>query len=223
MTKIIGLCYYNLVIKAIIFDVDGVLVDSKNANVAFFQNILRQAGYVPNSRKEILECFHLPLWQALEKLTGSNNPNEIRRIWDMAEDPKIRQPKLLIYPESLEYVLELLNKKYRLAIVTSRIKVGIDEIFGSREIKHLFSAVVTFEDYEHPKPHPEPLLVALAKLDLSAEEAIYVGDSMVDIEAAQAAGMKSIYLTKSPSYGASINIGQFDEIPGAVDKLTNLK
>lgn len=48
-------------IKAIIFDVDGVLVDSREANVAFYQSLLQKAGYPKPSPEAIQACFHLPL------------------------------------------------------------------------------------------------------------------------------------------------------------------
>jgi phosphoglycolate phosphatase-like HAD superfamily hydrolase len=77
-------------LKVVIFDVDGVLVDSREANVALYQAILHKAGYNNVSRQAILECFHMPLWQSIEKLTGSQDQEEIRKIWESAHDPAIR-------------------------------------------------------------------------------------------------------------------------------------
>ncbi|HVQ44258.1 MAG TPA: HAD family hydrolase [Candidatus Saccharimonadia bacterium] len=206
-------------IKAIIFDIDGVLVDSKNANVALFQTILSKAGYPTPSRSAVLRHFHQPLWQALEKLTGSTDQDEIRRIWELAKDPAMRNPDLFEFPDRLEDTLEQIHKRYKLAIVTSRIQAGVDEIFNARQIKHLFDVVVTFEDYENPKPHPEPLLVALKRLNIQTEEAIYVGDSHSDIDAATAAGMKSIHLAIEKHDDASAGIAHFDEIVGAIEQI----
>ncbi len=207
------------VIKAVIFDVDGVLVDSKKANVALFQTLLKRAGYPPATEEEILSHFHLPLWQSLEKLTKSNDQDEIKRIWEMARDPTTRNPELFDFPEQLEDVLEQLHKKYKLAIVTSRIKAGMDDIFSTKEIKHLFDVVVVFEDYKNPKPHPEPLLLAVKRLGISVEEAIYIGDSKTDVEAAMAAGMKVIYIAAEPHPDASKNIAEFNELLEAIDGL----
>ncbi|HUC88361.1 MAG TPA: HAD family hydrolase [Candidatus Binatia bacterium] len=209
-------------IKAIIFDVDGVLVDSKEANIALYQNILKKAGYPPVTREEILSCFHLPLWQSLEKLTSSNDQAEIKRMWSMASNSSLRDSSLFNFPEGLEQILEELHKTYQLAIVTSRIKAGIEDVFSAKEIKHLFRVVVTFEDYKNPKPHPEPLRVALNKLGLSPTEAIYIGDSSVDIDAAKAAGMRSIYLSTQLHDDASVNINEFSEILGAIKELSAL-
>ncbi len=208
-------------LKAVIFDVDGVLVDSKEANIAFFQALLGKAGYKDIDREDILACFHLPLWQSLEKLIGSTDQVEIQRIFDMASDVSLRNRSLLQFPEKLEDVLEQLHQKYKLAIVTSRIKVGIDDIFNAKEIKHLFDVVVTFEDYSNPKPHPEPLQVALKRLDVGAEEAIYIGDSPTDIEAVKAAGMKSVFLSTDDHKHAAARVNEFYELLEAVGKLAD--
>lgn len=206
-------------LRAVIFDVDGVLVDSREANIAFFQALLHKAGYDNIQREDILACFHLPLWQSLEKLIGSSDQDEIRRIFDMASDTGLRNKDLLQFPEKLEHVLEQLHKKYKLAVVTSRIKVGVDDIFSAIEIKHLFDVVVTFEDYTNPKPHPEPLLVALKRLNIDADEAVYIGDSLSDIEAAKAAGMRSVFLSTENHNDAVARIEKLHELLNVLEKL----
>jgi len=206
-------------LKAIIFDVDGVLVDSKNANVAFFQTLLKKAGYTAISREEVASYFHLPMWQVIEKLINSTDQEEIRRIWEMGHDASLRDNSLLEFPDQLENVLEKLHKEYKLAIVTSRIKAGMEALFGSREIRHLFDVVVTFEDYTNPKPHPEPLDTALKKLGVNSSEAIYIGDSPTDIEAAKAVGMRSIFLSHENHPNAVATIKEFKELLNALEKL----
>jgi len=203
-------------IKAILFDADGVLINSQKANIALFKNLLTAAGYPTPSDQKVVECFHLPLWQSLEKLTGSKDQAEIKRIWEKVQDRAMRTPELLEFPENFERTLESLHKKYKLAIVTSRVRVGIDDMFEIRDIGRLFDVVVTFEDYENPKPHPEPLLTALKKLRTTADEAVYVGDSSTDIEAAQAAGMKSIHLAPLTHKQATAGITRFDQLVEAV-------
>src|SRR5688500_10055182 len=132
-------------IKAILFDVDGVLVDSRNANVALIQLLLKKTGYPPASREDILACFHLTLWHSLEKLTGSTDHDKIKRIWELARDPTVRAERgsdLFVFPDTLESTLEELHRTYKLGIVTSRIKVGLEEIFSIRAIKQFFDVVV---------------------------------------------------------------------------------
>lgn len=206
-------------LKAVIFDVDGVLVDSKEANIAFFQALLSKAGYPDIRREDILDCFHLPLWQSIEKLVNTNDQTEVKRIFDMAHDSSLRDKGLLKFPDELEVVLEKLHAKYKLAIVTSRIKVGVDDIFSAKEIGHLFDVVVTFEDYSNPKPHPEPLEVALSKLGIDAIEAVYIGDSPSDVASAKAAGVRSIFLSNEVHEDATSKANDFHELVDVIEKL----
>ncbi|HEY5478632.1 MAG TPA: HAD-IA family hydrolase, partial [Gaiellaceae bacterium] len=62
-------------------------------------------------------------------------------------------------------------------------------------LEGLFDVIVTSEDTELHKPNPEPLLLALRKLEATPAEAAYVGDSPFDVEAANAAGLRSIAVT----------------------------
>jgi pyrophosphatase PpaX len=207
-------------IKAVIFDVDGVLVLSQNSNVAFYKKLLDKAGYKTITRQQVLDCFHLPMRQTIEKLTGSKDSEEIQRIFEMgSNDMSLRDSSLLEFPEKLEETLEELHKKYRLAIVTGRIKNGVNNIFSAIDIGHLFDVIISYEDYTNPKPHPEPLLTAAERLEVDTAEAVYVGDSPSDIEAAKAANMKSIYLAKEPHLDASGHIIELKELVEAIEQL----
>lgn len=211
-------------IKAVIFDIDGVLVDSKDSNVAFIQLLLERGGYRKPSREDVLTEFHQPLWQTLEHLMGTSDEKEIKRVWDMAQDPVIRRLRplsLFRFPEGLHDLLEALGKQYELAVVTSRLKVGMEEVLEASNIGHFFSVVVAFEDYANPKPHPEPLLVAAEWLRIKPAEAIYVGDSLTDIEAAKSAGMHSIHLADSHHADATAGIREFHEILEAVQTIAS--
>ncbi len=209
-------------LKAVIFDIDGVLVDSKEANAVYYARLLEKAGYNVPSREVIDQYFHLPLWDNVAKLTGSHNKAEIQRVWELGRDHSIYPDHLLVFPEEIESILEKLHKHYSTAIVTSRLKGGVDPLFNSREIKHFFDVVVTHDDYTNPKPHPEPLQVAIKKLDVQPREAVYIGDAHVDVEAANAAGVWSIHLAPKKHDDATIGIISFAEIPAAVQKITKM-
>lgn len=206
-------------LKAIIFDIDGVLVDSREANIALYKSLTKSAGYNNIKRDDINNCFHLPLKESLEKLLNTNDQVEIQRILDMVKDPKHLKAYLFEFPNELETILEKLHKKYKLAIVTSRIRLGIDHIFDAKDIKHFFDVTVAYEDYNNPKPHPEPLLVAIKKLGVKVDEAVYVGDSNTDIESAKSAGMASIHLSEKVHKDAACGISRFGEVIEAVNRI----
>lgn len=202
-------------LKAVIFDVDGVLVDSHEANDIFYERLLVAAGYPKPSRAVLHTCFHLTMRDSIAKLTSAD-ADEVERIWQLGQKGTFYPKEALRFPSSLLDVLNGLHGQYQLAIVTGRSRMGIEILFSQRPISGLFKAVVTAHDYVHPKPHPEPLLLALKQLDLQPNETVYIGDSHTDIEAAREAGMPSIHLAVEKHKDATIGITDFTEIPAAV-------
>ncbi|HEY8999322.1 MAG TPA: HAD-IA family hydrolase [Candidatus Saccharimonadales bacterium] len=207
-----------MALRAVIFDVDGVLVDSHEANDIFYERLLVAAGYPKPTREELHGCFHLTMRDVITKLTGADG-DEVERIWQLGQSGELYPKEALQFPPSLLKVLRELRKHYRLAIVTGRIRTGVQIIFSRQPIGGLFEVVVTAQDYENPKPHPEPLLLALKLLQLKPREAVYIGDSHTDIEAAREAGMPSIHLAPRKHEDANVGITDFAQIPGAVRKV----
>ena len=207
-------------IRAVIFDVDGVLLDSWEANIKFYQLLLEKSGYNVPSRKAIESVFHLSMMDAIRQLAQETSDVRVREVWEMGRSRKVRYPtELLKIPEHSRDVVDTLNKTYRLAIVTSRVRLGVEDYFKVSGLKQYFKVVVSYEDYTHPKPHPEPLLLALQKLKVKAGEAVYIGDTETDIQAAKAAGINIIVYSVRPFEWADLWISSFDELPDAVRKL----
>ncbi len=101
-------------------------------------------------------------------------------------------PSVELYPDVLE-VLESLHKSHKqLALITTSLHEQIDPLLKKHGLLHLFDAVICGDDTKHLKPHAEPIKRALTKLNGNAEQAIMIGDSEKDINAATNAGIDSI-------------------------------
>jgi phosphoglycolate phosphatase len=204
--------------KAVIFDVDGVLVDSFNANLKYYQDLFIYAGYPAPTKAEYQRMHSKTLKENIKLFLDSASDDEIDRVWQIGADRvSIRYPtELLKVPDDLTAVLNFLSKKYQLAIVTARIKFRdrIKEVSQLSNFSHLFKVIVDYEDTANHKPHPEPLLLAAKKLGIKPEEAVYIGDSESDIEAAHAAGMKIISYPKKLK-GADGWISKFSQLEQA--------
>lgn len=207
-------------VKAVIFDMDGVLVDSSKANTQFFQSLLEKAGYQRPSPRKVEQCFHLTMRDTIKRLTKTNDSEEIKRIWKLGHDRSIYPTHLLQIPANLESIVKHLGQKYKLGVVTSRIRAGTEEFFAIAKVKRYFKVIITFEDYKKPKPHPESLLLAAKQLSVLSNEAVYVGDSSTDVEAAKAAGMKSVFLSSEHHNGADSRITSLDELVSVVSSLS---
>jgi pyrophosphatase PpaX len=102
----------------------------------------------------------------------------------------------LVCCAGIDGVLERLKDEgRRLGIVTAKRLVTVDLAFNVVPLRHLFDTVVGGDETERHKPDPEPLLLALERLEARPQEAAYVGDAPFDVQAAKAAGIYSVAVT----------------------------
>ena len=184
-------------IKAVIFDVDGVLLDSFEANFKFFQNLMYHTGHPLPTREDFSGLFHMTMWDAIKHLTDLSDEQDIQKIWEVAKSREVAYPiELLAIPDGAEPVIRTLQKTYTLGIVTSRIRESVFEAPALAKLKDCFKVVVSYTDTQNHKPHPEPLILATQKLGVLPEECVYIGDAATDVQAAHTAGMKIIGYSK---------------------------
>jgi len=177
-------------IKVVAFDCDGVLFDSEDANTAYYNQILQRFGRSPMTPEQVsyahmhaadqVMAYLFPEGQILKKA------NDARR--EMGYLPFIKYMRM---EPHLKEVLELLRQRYRTAIATNRTNT-MPFVLREHGLEGQFDHVVTAMDVSRPKPDPEMLLNILAFFDILPEEAVYVGDSQLDDQAAAAAGIPLI-------------------------------
>lgn len=207
-------------IKAVIFDIDGVLLDSFEANLKFVQDLLKRAGYPAPSRKEFPELFHRPLYDIIKIRTKLTSEEEIKKIWEMGRNREVPyRLELLKTPDGVEEVIKILSHNYDLGIVTSRVREGVFEAPALKKLEQYFKVAVAYQDTREHKPHPEPLLYAAKELKIIPEKSVYIGDVENDVKAGKAAGMKVIIYSKDPVQGADACITRFVELPQCIETL----
>jgi phosphoglycolate phosphatase len=189
------------VLKALLLDLDGTLVDTPQAIVDVAQGTLAALGLPPADPQAIKDTIGLPLPIALAQLIGTGPAGaaeavEIYRVlWRAHVTPRI--PKLL-YPGVREGLDELKRAEIRLGVVTGKAQDGADSTVAAAGLRQVFDVVLGYTSVANPKPAPDIALLALEKLGLDAASAVIVGDSTHDLEMAERAGMRSIAVT----YGA---------------------
>ena len=205
-------------IKAVIFDVDGVLLDSLESNTQFFQKLLALFGHRGPSLDEYRSMHNLPMWEVIKKMTGLTEKKDIEPIWRRGHDPIPGTDIKPGIPADAIKVLDELSAKYKLAIVTGRIQGSIfkDDL---KALEKYFAFAVGFEDTELHKPFPDPLLAAAKRLGLKPGECVYIGDSDTDVQAAIAAGMKIVGYKSELLEDVDAMTSTFAEIPALVEKL----
>jgi phosphoglycolate phosphatase-like HAD superfamily hydrolase len=208
-------------LKSVLFDVDGVLIDSFEANLKFFQNLFNSVGYKSITREKYLQTFHQPMENIIKDVIGSQNDTEVKRIFEFGKNnrAKLYPYDLISSPDGYESVINKLNQKYKLGIVTSRIRGGVFQIPQLAKVEKYFQVTVYFEDTQKHKPDPEPLLLAANKLDINPVDILYIGDTESDFKAAKAAGMKFILYAKTNNSDEIINTTNFALIPDLIATL----
>ena len=197
-------------LKLVVFDCDGVMFDSINANKAYYNDILAHFGHPPMDEEE-LGYVHVQHVADSIRFIFRKYPEDLaaadsyRRSLDYSPYLKFMRME----PDLPEF-LEFLRPAYRTAISTNRstTMAAVLEIF---DLARYFDKVVTALDVANSKPHPEALQQIFAHFGLTAAEAIYIGDSQVDREHSQAVGMRMIAF-KNPTLPAEFHVTSFMEI-----------
>ena len=164
--------------KVIIYDCDGVLIDSKKANEVFYNHILKHFGMPPLNREQ-LEFVHVSTaLGAIEHLFQSTNKMEEAKAYLKVIDNTPFILLLRLEPH-IRTVLECLRPNYHTAIATNR-GLSMPLIMEKHRLGELFDMVVTTLDVRNPKPDPECLFKILRHFKADPHEALYIGDSEVD-------------------------------------------
>lgn len=218
-------------LKAIIFDCDGVIVDSEPHHLKAFQIILEAEGIVLTEEvyyEKYLALDDKGLFEAL--LLAHHRPvdNKILKRLILKKMPiykKLAEEKLFIYPGVVSFVKKALGH-YHLAIASGAFRGEIKFALDTGGIRSAFPVIVSAQDVRQGKPHPESYLTALAKLNkllrteppIFASECVVIEDSLHGLQSARTAGMKCLAVCSS--YPRDILEKQADRV---VDNLTEIE
>ncbi|HZK48881.1 MAG TPA: 5'/3'-nucleotidase SurE [Thermoleophilia bacterium] len=176
--------------RVVMFDLDGTVLDSVELIVDSFEHaILTVLGY-RSTREDAVHNVGRPLLEQMESF------DEVRaqELVDAYRDYNHREHdrRVRLYPGMADLLLRLRARGVRLALVTSKSRHTTEMAFRVTGVGELFEAVVCAGETTYHKPHAEPLLRALDSLGAAPESAVYVGDSPYDLQAATAAGLRSV-------------------------------
>ncbi len=173
----------------ILFDLDGTLVDSLELILSSYRHTMRKyLGHAPPD-EEWMRTMGTPL---REQLAGfAETPEQAEAMFEtyIQHNEKNYRRLLRPFPGMVEAIDALGRAGYRMGVVTSKIREhAIRELRACRLDDH-FDTLVSASDVQHPKPHPEPVLQLLTALEVSAGDALLVGDSIFDLQSGRAAGV----------------------------------
>jgi AHBA synthesis associated protein len=178
-------------LAAVVFDLDGVLIDSEALMRFAFEVSYRELG-LPGAP---------PIEAYLEHM-GESFPRIMDRLglpdalWEPYRDVCRRHPELVqVFPETRPLLALARSLGLRLSILTGKDQERTRHTLDRFGLAEYFDVVLASDQLRHPKPHPEGMRLSLALLGTPARQAAFVGDSVNDMLCAQAAGVRSIGVT----------------------------
>jgi HAD superfamily hydrolase (TIGR01509 family) len=181
-----------VVIRAVLFDMDGTLADTERLQWESYRCVLRTYGVdvgldeyrrhwiaVAGGPEYAIRTYHLPIGVAELR---AQKTAEYRRLIQVGVDPM----------PGARAALERLGGAFRLAVATNTVRDEAHHILGHIGLRPLLHAIVTREDYVDAKPAPDAWLAAAAALDCPPSECVVVEDTQRGARAGMAAGMRVV-------------------------------
>lgn len=170
------------------FDADGVLFESFESNIAYYNAIFAQVAEPPLDTDEEIKSISYAAADVF-KLRAREDAEMLARIHGVARTIDQRPFFQLLRPpfELRPFMLEL-KRRYRLALATNR-SATVPALVEHLKLADVFDAIASALDKVPPKPAPDILRLCLERARVKPANAIYIGDSPIDREAAEAAGV----------------------------------
>ena len=197
-------------VQAILFDCDGVMFDSREANRHYYNSILKHLS-LPEMKDEDVGTVHmLTAWDSVKYITREHPEclsAAMKYLKTVDYNPFL---KYMTMEPDLKEVLKYLRGRYKTAVVSNRSTTlaGLLKLYG---LDALFDLVVSALDVTRPKPDPEALNKALESFRLTNRQAVYIGDSIIDEQASVQASV-SLIAFRSPELEADAHIDSMSEL-----------
>ncbi len=179
-------------VECVIYDCDGVLFDSLDANSRLYNYIATSTERGSLSPDELWYCHTHTVYESINHLFKHDGKLEQKAL-DLLKTVNLGDfvVYLKMEPNLIETLTELKKRNVGRAISTNRT-TSMKSIMERFNLDPYFEMVVTALDVKHPKPHPESVEKILAALKYDRKKTLYIGDSGVDRETALSSGVKFI-------------------------------
>lgn len=203
-------------IELVMFDADGVLFDSTESNIAYYNWIFAQLGEVPLDRNEEIASISYAASEVFAARARGDaaklaRMHDVTRTMDQTPFFKMLRPPLELRPFMLA-----LKRRYKLGLATNR-SATVPALVEHLGLAGVFDAVASALDKVRPKPAPDILQLCLDRAAVEAPRAVYVGDSRIDYEAADSAGLQFIGVGTRIEH--SRMIATIGDLEAALDRL----
>ena len=186
--------------RAVLWDMDGTLIDSEELHWISWRNALADEG-ITITREQFLSSFGqrndsiIPRW-----LGAAATPEHIERISKAKEElyrHLVRSDGISPLPGVANWIHRLHKEGWLQAIASAAPRANIDAVLEALSATHVFQGIVSADDVHRGKPDPEVFLVAASRVGVSPDRCIVVEDAAAGVEGARRAGMRSIGVSRN--------------------------
>ncbi len=204
-------------IKAVVFDCDGVMFDTADANRMYYNDVLRHFGKADLTDDQFKKVHMYTVKEALEYLFPEMD--SLYEVYNYMSGVGYDRfiPHMKIEPGLRELLERLKLKGYIRAVATNRTNT-MPIVLKEHKLENQFDMVVTAADVKNPKPEPDQLLKIMSAFNLESDNVIFIGDSQYDAIASFKAGTFFIAF-KNKLLDADFHVDSMDEI-GEILNLT---
>ena len=171
---------------------DGTLVDSSQTIANAINHVRNHIGLAPMNSKKIIDNINDQDIDPAQFFYETDHFEGDHEVWFSEYYTLHHKEELRLYDGIKEMLERLMHDGFKLAVATNAYRNSTVESLTYLGIYHLFDTISCYDDVKRGKPHPDMLLEILDILDISAEEAIFVGDGERDEMAADRAGIEYI-------------------------------
>ncbi|NXY97372.1 HAD family hydrolase [Streptomyces sp. BR123] len=177
--------------RAVVFDMDGTVLDSVPTVSRAYADAIRSLGGPPVSPDEVVAGWHVGHTELVLAFLGrACGPAEVERFHAHL-DPAVAE--LRPFPGIPALLDEVADAGMRLGVFTAATRRVASSMLAAAGIDARFDVVIAGDDIDRPKPAPDGLLLALQQLGVPAEATAYVDDAEVDLACASAAGSLGVH------------------------------
>jgi pyrophosphatase PpaX len=145
------------------------------------------------------------------------------QIYNMIEEIELRAAtEVTLYPGAVDTLRKLRSHSMKIGLATNNGRKGTELTLSRYRLENLFDAVVTRDDCDNMKPAAEPVLKVLTELNVTSSEAVLIGDGVMDVMAAKAAGIRSVAVATGPFKSDLLLKAEPDYILGSINDLPTL-
>lgn len=199
-------------VRGLVFDCDGVLIDSYEANTAYYNQFRKRFGLPPMSREEADATHILNVFESLRRIIPLEH-YEAAVAYRLELDYREILPFLRREPGVRRLLCQLKALGLPLAVNTNRMDT-MPLVLAAQDMEGFFHPVMTSATVTRPKPDPEGVEKILSEWGLAPSEVVFIGDSSVDENTARNAGVP-FWAYKNPALAAQLHVPDFSTLSRA--------